>query len=180
MTRKTTYIALTALAVVAILIVSACGGGDPGAEESAPPGGQGAATTVSVENAEGVGNVLVDAEGSPLYASNEEADSMVVCTDTCAAIWVPLTLDGDAPTGSDGLGASLGVVNRPDGERQVTFNDRRLYTFIEDPGPATVTGNGFSDIFDGQRFTWHVATPTGISTTGENTDESATGGIYDF
>jgi predicted lipoprotein with Yx(FWY)xxD motif len=180
MTRNTTYIALTALAAVAILIASACGGGDSGAEGSAPADGTEAVTTVSVDNAEGVGDVLVDSEGSALYASDQELGGMALCVDSCATIWQPLTVDGDAPTGSDGLNADIGVATRPDGERQVTFDGRLLYTFVEDTGPAIVTGNGFSDEFDGRLFTWHVATPTGISTTGENTDESATGGVYDF
>jgi len=178
MRDKKTYTALIALAAALILVISACGGsGDSGAEESAP-GGTDAATTVSVSNADGVGEVLVDEEGSALYASVQEADGMVGCTDACAAIWVPLTVDGE-PTGSDGLAADLGVVTRPEGTRQVTFNGRLLYTFIEDSGPDVVTGNGFSDTFgDLGLFEWHVATPTGVSTSSVNTSASADGGIY--
>jgi predicted lipoprotein with Yx(FWY)xxD motif len=178
MKSKKTYTALTAFAVLLILVVTACGGsGDNGAEESASSGSD-AATTVSVGSADGVGDVLVDEEGSALYGSVQEADGMVRCTDACAAIWVPLTVDGE-PTGSDGLGTELGVVTRPEGTQQVTFNNRPLYTFIEDTGPDTVTGNGFSDTFgDLGLFEWHVATPTGISISDANTSESADNGFY--
>ena len=178
MRSKKTYTALAALAAVVVLVIAACGGGGGnGAEESAS-GGTDAATTVSVSGADGVGDVLVDEEGSALYASVQEENGMVLCTDACAAIWVPLTV-GDEPTGSDGLTADLGVVTRPEGTQQVTFNGRPLYTFIEDSGPDVVTGNGFSDTFgDLGLFEWHVATPTGISTSGENTSESADNGIY--
>jgi predicted lipoprotein with Yx(FWY)xxD motif len=178
MRSKKTYTALAALAAVVILVIAACGGGDGnGAEESAS-GGTEAATTVSVSSADGVGDVLVDEEGSALYASVQEENGMVLCTEACAAIWVPLTVDGQ-PTGSDGLSPDLGVVTRPEGTRQVTFNDRPLYTFVEDTGPDAVTGNGFSDTFgDLGLFEWHVATPTGISTSSDNTEESAGGGIY--
>jgi hypothetical protein len=55
--------------------------------------------------------------------------------------------------------------------------ERPLYRFVEDPSPGTVTGNGFADTFDGQRFTWHVATPTGVSDSSEN---SSTSDGYDF
>ena len=178
MRSKKTYTALAALAGVMVLVMAACGGGgDNGAEESAS-GGADAATTVSVSNVEGVGDVLVDSEGSALYASEQEAAGMVLCTDVCASIWVPLTVDGDAPTGSDGLAADLGVVARPEGTQQVTFNGRLLYTFVEDPDPDTVTGNGFADTFGDQFFEWHVATPTGVSTSSANSSMSATGGDY--
>jgi predicted lipoprotein with Yx(FWY)xxD motif len=178
MRTKKTYTALAALAALVILVIAACGGGgDNGAEESAPAGSD-AATTVSVSSADGVGDVLVDEEGSALYAAVQEADGMVRCTEACAAIWVPLTVAGE-PTGSDGLGADLGVVTRPEGTRQVTFDGRPLYTFVEDTGAKSVTGNGFSDTFgDLGLFEWHVATPTGISTSNANTSESADNGFY--
>jgi predicted lipoprotein with Yx(FWY)xxD motif len=178
MRSKKTYTALAALVAVVVLVIAACGGGGGnGAEESAS-GDTDVATTVSVSNADGVGDVLVDEEGSALYASVQEADGMAHCTDACAAIWVPLTVDGE-PTGSDGLAADLGVVTRPEGTRQVTFDGRLLYTFVEDTGPDIVTGNGFSDTFgDLGLFEWHVATPTGISTSSANTSESADNGIY--
>jgi predicted lipoprotein with Yx(FWY)xxD motif len=76
---------------------------------------------------------------------------------------------GETPSAGHGLG-TLGVVQRPDGDRQVTLEGRLLYTFVEDPSPGTVTGNGFADEFQGRLFTWHVATPTGISTTSANSD----------
>jgi hypothetical protein len=41
-----------------------------------------------------------------------------------------------------------------------------------------VTGNGFSDSFDGQAFTWHVATPTGISTSSAKSSSSSGGYGY--
>jgi predicted lipoprotein with Yx(FWY)xxD motif len=178
MRTKTTYTALAALVAVVVLVIAACGGGGGnGAEESAS-GSTDAATTVSVSSADDVGDVLVDEDGSALYASDEEADGMVVCVDSCASIWVPLTLDGGQPTGSDSLGNDLGVLTRPDGSRQVTFDGRPLYSFVEDTGPGVVTGNGFSDKFGDQPFTWHVATPTGVSTSSVNTSESTDGGPY--
>jgi predicted lipoprotein with Yx(FWY)xxD motif len=178
MKTKKTYVALLALAAALILIASACGGGSDSSADDPAQGDSDAATTVSVSNVEGVGDVLVDAEGTALYASEQEANGMVLCTDVCASIWVPLTVDGDAPTGTDGLANDLGVVTRPEGTRQVTFNDRLLYTFVEDPGPDTVTGNGFADNFGDQFFEWHVATPTGVSTSSANSSMSATGGDY--
>jgi predicted lipoprotein with Yx(FWY)xxD motif len=124
-------------------------------------------------NVDGIGDVLVDANGAALYAADEEMNGDVLCADACAATWIPLTVPaGDGgPTAAGDLANDLGVAKRPDGSEQVTFDGRRLYSFADDPGPAQVTGDGFSDTFDGTRFTWHVATPTGVSSSSTSTDD---------
>ena len=175
MTRLTTYTALAALAVAVALVLGACGGDDGGdsPEPASASGGTDAAETVSVMSVDGFGDVLVDSDGAALYAADEEVDSDVLCTEACAAIWIPLTVSaGDAePTADGDLDGDLGVAERPDGPDQVTFDGRRLYSFADDPGPGEVTGDGFSDTFDGQRFTWHVAGPAGVSGGSTSTDD---------
>jgi predicted lipoprotein with Yx(FWY)xxD motif len=158
----------TVLAVGA-LVTGGCGGGDAGEQESASSD-----VTVSVANVEGVGDVLVDAEGAALYASEQESNGVVRCVGSCAAIWLPLTVEG-APTGGEELEADLGVVERDDGTRQVSFDRRPLYTFIEDTAEGVVTGNGLSDSFDEQELTWHVMTPDGPSTSSANSEKPADG-----
>jgi predicted lipoprotein with Yx(FWY)xxD motif len=168
MKNRTTYLALLALAVATALLVSACGGSsDSGAAAPESP-----AATVSVSSVDGVGDVLVDAQGAALYAADQESSGMVVCTGSCTSIWKPLTVSG-RPTAGGGVTAQLGTVERPDGHRQVTLAGRLLYRFMEDPQAGTVTGNGFADSFDGQAFRWHVATPQGISTSDDNSSSSS-------
>jgi predicted lipoprotein with Yx(FWY)xxD motif len=164
---------LLPFAAALLLLASACGGGgDSGAEPSAQDGSS-TTSTVSVGTVDGVGDVLVDAGGAALYAADQEANGMVRCTDSCADTWDPLTVsDGDQPTAASVLAGKLGVVQRPDGSQQVTFGGRPLYRFVEDPAPGTVTGNGFADSFAGQDFTWHVVTPTGVSTSAANSSAS--------
>lgn len=62
----------------------------------------------------------------------------MVCTDACAAIWIPLTLPAgdESPTVDGDLKGDLRVAERPDGPEQVTFDGRRLHRFVDDPGPA--------------------------------------------
>jgi predicted lipoprotein with Yx(FWY)xxD motif len=173
---RKTHVALLALAAAAVLIVSACGGSSDSGATSAPTGGSNATETVSVSDVDGVGNVLVDAQGKALYAADQETGGMVVCDGSCTTIWDPLTVSaGDTLSAGNGVAGKLGTVTRPDGARQVTFDGRLLYRFLEDPAAGAVTGNGFSDSFDGQAFTWHVATPTGISTSSAKSS-SASGG----
>jgi predicted lipoprotein with Yx(FWY)xxD motif len=167
-----THLLLVLLALAAILLAAACGGGDGSGNDAAADSDL-AQVTVSVSTVDGVGEVLVDADGAALYASDVEADGTVLCTEACAEVWEPLVVSGE-PAGGDGLDASLDVVARPEGTQQVTFDGRPLYSFIEDSTPGTVTGNGLSDTFADQSFTWHVATPTGISTSSANS--SPTGG----
>jgi predicted lipoprotein with Yx(FWY)xxD motif len=88
----------------------------------------------------------------------------VLCTDACTSIWVPLTIGaGDEVTGTSQVNSKLGVVERPDGAEQVTYQGKPLYTFVEDTEPGTVTGDGFTDDFAGTTFTWHVAAVGAVS-----------------
>jgi predicted lipoprotein with Yx(FWY)xxD motif len=142
-------------AVAAVLALAACGGAGRDSSDSSRAAQSGDDTaTVSVEELGDSGRVLVDSAGKALYAADEEADSTVVCTGACTSFWMPLTIDGHAPSGNS-LPGELGVVERGGGARQVTFDGKRLYTFVEDK-PGEVTADGFSDAFDGQQFTWHV------------------------
>jgi predicted lipoprotein with Yx(FWY)xxD motif len=137
--------------------------------------------TVNATEIEGVGTVLTDAEGRVLYASDDEtADPDVLCTDACAEFWAPLESTDGAPTGSSDV-SDLGVVERPDGSRQVTFDGRRLYTFTEDE-PGEASGDGLSDTFGGQRFTWHAVSveETGsLAASVPDTDPNA-GDVFEY
>jgi predicted lipoprotein with Yx(FWY)xxD motif len=177
MNTKTTYATLLALASVVILALAACGGGsDSGAGGSTSS----SAPLVSTKTVDGVGPVLVDTEGMALYAADQEADGKVLCTGSCTSIWKPLTVSGGTPTAGDGVSGKLGVMNRPDGDRQVTFDGRLLYRFAEDKDAGTVTGNGAADSFDGHSFIWHVATPSGISTSKANSSSDDDDGGYGY
>jgi predicted lipoprotein with Yx(FWY)xxD motif len=143
---------VAALAIALAAALAGCGGGSGSSAPSAEANG---AATVSAETIGDAGRVLVDSAGKALYAADEEASDMVLCTDACLTFWEPLTVsDGEAPTDSS-LPGTLGVAERPDGTRQVTYDGKRLYSFTEDQ-PGEVTGDGFADAFGGQQFTWHV------------------------
>jgi predicted lipoprotein with Yx(FWY)xxD motif len=161
-------------AVVAVLALAACGGASSDSSPAAQSGDDTA--TVSVEELGDSGRVLVDSAGKALYAADEETDSSVVCTGACTSFWMPLTIDGLAPSGNS-LPGELGVVERGGGTRQVTFDGKRLYTFVEDK-PGEVTGDGFSDAFDGQQFTWHVVSIGDAADS--NQDGGTTRGPYGY
>jgi predicted lipoprotein with Yx(FWY)xxD motif len=161
---RTGYPALIALALTALLVAGSCGGGD---SDATTPDTETVGMTVSIASAQGVGKVLVDANGAALYAADQESDGVVRCLGACIEVWEPLTVTGE-PIGAGTVGASLGYLTRPDGTRHVTFLAIPLYRFARDPGPRTVTGNGISDKLAGQTLTWHVVTPAGPSTSKRN------------
>ena len=167
-------IVTAAAALAAVLALAACGGSSDSGSPSASPPSSGAASTVSVEGIGNSGQVLVDSSGMALYAADQESGGMVLCDGACLSIWKPLTV-GAAPTGSS-LSGTLGVTERPDGTKQVTYNGDPLYSFVQDQ-PGQVTGDGAADAFGGQQFTWHVVHPDGThSSTGSSGSNS--GGTY--
>jgi predicted lipoprotein with Yx(FWY)xxD motif len=161
-----------ATALAAALAIGACGGGggDSGGSAAAPSG----AKTVATSEIPGVGRVLVDGSGKPVYTSDQEESGKIVCdTSACTTFWKPVEAGKRMPAGDSGTG-KLGVVKRPDGTSQVTAGGRPLYTFTED-SPGKSTGDGFSDDFDGRHFTWHVVRAGGKPSTGSGGEDSSKG-----
>jgi predicted lipoprotein with Yx(FWY)xxD motif len=160
-------------ALAASAALAACGGSGGGSAAPASSSG-GSTATVSSEDIGSAGRVLVDSSGQALYASDQEANGNVLCTGACLSFWKPLTVGGATPTGASVPG-SLGTEQRPDGTKQVTYDGKLLYTFTEDQ-PGEVTGDGFSDAFAAQQFTWHVVhADTRQDSTGST---GSSGGLY--
>ena len=160
------FLILGVAVTTAALTLAACGGGDY-SSDAAPPDDN--AATVSSQQIGDEAALLVDSAGQALYAADQEtAAGVVLCTDACTSFWAPLTVSDVSPRG-DSLPGELGVVERAGGLRQVTYDGKRLYSFVEDK-PGEVTGDGFEDAFDGQTLTWHVVHADG------NTSASDSGG----
>jgi predicted lipoprotein with Yx(FWY)xxD motif len=172
-----TRVLVIVLAAVAVVALAACGGSSDSSTGASAPANSDGTLTVSTTSVDGVGEVLIDAEGAALYSPDQEAGGKVLCTGSCESIWIPLTLPaGDqSPTADSDLSAALGIIQRPDGTEQVTFDGKPLYRFAEDPAPGTVTGDGFVDSFDGKSFTWHVASPGGTATGSSSTSSGGYG-----
>jgi predicted lipoprotein with Yx(FWY)xxD motif len=163
--------ALAAMVFAVAIFLAACGGGGDGSS-SGSKGSSSTATTVATKHIDGK-SVLVDADGKALYMSEEEAGGMVRCTGACLDFWEPLTINGGQPSGSVS-GGTLGVLQRPDGKTQVTFNGDPVYRFTEDQS-GTVNADGLKDAFEGQEFTWHVLTAGKAPSTSPSTSGSSGG-----
>ena len=147
-------IGATALGVVG------CGGG--GGEENAGAGAGASAGIVSVASVDGT-DVLADSEGRTLYRAAVEQKGKVLCVDACTSFWEPVVASpDDADSAAAELDADLGVVDRPEGDQQLTFNGLPLYTFAEEDA-GQLEGDGFVDDFQGTHFEWEAARADGGS-----------------
>jgi predicted lipoprotein with Yx(FWY)xxD motif len=105
-----------------------------------------AGPTVGVITVAGLGRVLADSTGYVLYIFLPDNRGASTCLTVCAEQWPPLVLPPTkrSPTAGPGVeNKLLGTTRRPDGTRQVTYNDWPLYTYIGDTA-GIVTGQGES------------------------------------
>jgi predicted lipoprotein with Yx(FWY)xxD motif len=149
--------------VLAVVIgVAACG---------SDSGGTG---VVSVANVGGT-DVLADSAGKTLYSAAVEKRGEIHCVAACTSAWKPmLASSSDAEKAAAELDAKLGVVERPNGDEQLTFDGLPLYTFAEE-GAGKLDGDGFADDFQGTRFEWKAARTSGSAGDGSPSDRSPSG-----
>jgi predicted lipoprotein with Yx(FWY)xxD motif len=133
------------LCALALLAASAAGilaAGGSGVHAQASP-------TVQVRNVGSFGNILTSADGKTLYMFDRDTPGTSNCTGTCATTWPPLMLASGNPTAPSGFTGTLGVINRSDSGRQVTYNNQPLYNFSGDSAAGDTKGDGVGGI-------WHV------------------------
>ena len=114
--------------------------------------------TVGVVRHDGLGLMLADSEGRTLYAFSSDSDGTSNCLGECAALWPPLLLDEGEPISGDGVAGLLGLIERSDGGRQVTYNGRPLYRYAQDANAGDANGQGMAN-------SWYVVHPDAPSIT---------------
>jgi predicted lipoprotein with Yx(FWY)xxD motif len=112
------------------------------------PGAAGAAssaTVITTTHNKTWGTILVLGNGDTVYRLSADRHDKSVCTGVCATIWPPVTL-AKSQRSPIGRGvARLGVITRPGGARQVTFDGEPLYRFSGDTRPGQTNGNNLKD-----------------------------------
>lgn len=115
---------------------------------SSASGSTSSAATVKRGHALGK-TVLVNRSGRTLYSLSAETNGRFICNGSCLSLWHPLTVKhGQKPTGP----VKLGTIRRSNGQTQVTYKGKPLYTFTEDEKAGTAEGEGFKDV-----GVWHAA-----------------------
>jgi predicted lipoprotein with Yx(FWY)xxD motif len=159
----------------AALGVAACG-----SSSSTPASSSNTSSGTPIVSVAKVGgsDVLANSAGKTLYSAAVEKGGMIRCTGGCTSFWKPLTAtSAQAKAASAKTGKSLGVVKRPDGTEQLTFDGMPLYSFATE-GAGKLQGNGFSDVFAGTHFKWQAAQTGGGAPTPAPSKPSGSGYGY--
>ena len=133
---KVSALVLTVAAVAALAFASAAMAGP--------------AAPVKKLKAAGFGFVLARADRQALYywQVEKKAGGKVRCTGTCAALWPPLIVRSRTavPAHVTGIKGTFGVIRRPGGKLQVTYNRLPVYTYVHE-GPTQVLCNDVNGWF---------------------------------
>jgi predicted lipoprotein with Yx(FWY)xxD motif len=118
--------------------------------------------------------ILVDGQGRALYRFTAEKRRSIRCVGGCARLWPPLIIPkGTRAQAGPGVAANrLGLVKRPDGRLQVTYEGFALYLYKGDRRGA-VGGQGIGKA-------WYVVSPAGklvkAAPASDDTGEDGPGG----
>jgi predicted lipoprotein with Yx(FWY)xxD motif len=175
---------LIGLLIIFSLLIAACSStaNANNAPATAMPGTEMPATgvpatggqTVRIANNTQLGPILVTPDGKTLYTNTVDTPDHLRCVNSdCTAFWTPYTIQSQ-PAAGQGIPGSLGLITRPDGSKQVAYNQQPLYTFYLDNQPGEVKGNGFQD-FGG---TWHVVSLGNSSGSNGNNNNGSGGYKY--
>jgi predicted lipoprotein with Yx(FWY)xxD motif len=117
--------------------------------ETAPLSGTGPDETVLAASMNDDFSVFPDAS-FPVYTLSTDSGHASACQMQCAVFWTPV-LTSKRPGAGPGVDEhALGIIVRPDGTHQVTFNGQPLYLFIGDAyisgliGTQSINGAGMN------------------------------------
>jgi predicted lipoprotein with Yx(FWY)xxD motif len=136
---------IVASLAAAVLALTACASSSSSSSSSPAATGSGAAAGASsgsatvTERSIGGTEVLTNSAGLTLYWFVPDTSTTSKCTGSCATFWPPVK--GPVTAGS-GVTGTLGVITRPDGTMQATYDGHPLYTYVGDSAPGQASGNG--------------------------------------
>ena len=106
-------------------------------------------TVFAAANVSAGEKVLTDEKGMTLYTFDKDANGVSACYGPCAVKWPPFLADDSAKAKK-----GWSTTTRKDGSKQWMYNNKPLYTWINDKKPGDATGDGVKGV-------WHTATKGG-------------------
>lgn len=125
--------------------------------ESSPPSSMAPAGPAGIKAKDtSLGKIVVDDKDMTLYVFEKDKGGKPACTGECATAWPPL-LTTDKVTPGPGVNPSwVGMTDRADGTKQVTYHGWPLYHYAKDTKAGDMNGQGVS-AFDAK---WYVIDAT--------------------
>jgi predicted lipoprotein with Yx(FWY)xxD motif len=124
--------------------------------EPAVPGGE-EGITLQIEENDQLGPILTDGEGMTLYILDADQAGESTCYDACAELWPPVTISSDPEVGEEVNSTLIGVIQRTDGQSQLTYNQHPLYYYEPDESAGDVQGHQVTDAWG----LWTAVSPEG-------------------
>ncbi|MEU7785095.1 MULTISPECIES: hypothetical protein [unclassified Amycolatopsis] len=151
-------VVVSAVALVAVATLSACGEMADGAQ--GPQHGEPGHKMLAVATINGVGAVVTDADGKTLYRFDKDLSQPPTsnCDGECATSWPPLLAGVATPMLKGIQDTQVGTTTRKDGSKQITLNGWPLYEFSGDKTAGDLNGQGANG-------TWFAVAPDGSKIT---------------
>jgi predicted lipoprotein with Yx(FWY)xxD motif len=118
-----------------------------------------------------VGDILSTGSGRTVYAFSLDSAHHSACRNPCASVWPALTYT-KLTLGAGVAQSKVGVVIRPDGDKQVTYGGHPLYVYTGDTSAQEINGDGITS-YGG---TWHAVLVSGATVSSSAAPGS--GGFY--
>jgi predicted lipoprotein with Yx(FWY)xxD motif len=104
---------------------------------------------------------LSGAGGKALYLWEKDMGTMSMCTGGCAGAWPPLTATSVPTVSAPLVQSKVGLTDRSDGTKQVTYAGHPLYYFAQDTAADDTYGQGSN----GFGALWWLVAPGGTAIT---------------
>jgi predicted lipoprotein with Yx(FWY)xxD motif len=129
----------------------------PGAELGEYPAAPGEGTPVPASSldvgfTDDLGPFLTDANGMTVYLFTKDTEpGQSTCEGDCATSWPPVPADGTLML-PPGIQGTLTAIDRPDGSRQLAYNDIPLYLYAGDQAAGDTNGQDSGEV-------WYIVPP---------------------
>ena len=166
---RTVQAVSTGCALAGVLVLAGCGTSTTSSSTTAAASTPGQVVRTASSS---LGTYLVDSSGHALYGFAADTTGHSNCTGSCLTYWPIEPAPASTPSSPAGVTATLGVLARPDGAKQLTIDALPAYTYAGDTGPGMTAGQGVN----ASGGLWWLIAPDGHALTAAPAPSPATGG----
>ncbi len=156
-------------ALAGTLVLAGCGQSAAPASPGAPASNSGQVVQTASSS---FGTYLADSSGRALYVFAADTPGHSNCTGSCLTYWPAEPAPATLPASPAGITATLGVLTRPDGTKELTVDGLPAYTYAADTSPGMTAGQGVN----ASGGLWWLISPDGHALTAAASKSPTTSG----